>query len=159
MMDATPATDRFFADFVAATGAHGTPTVGTFGDSAELITELVALVLEGRKRATASLEREFEPEGTPQPAVGDHWIVVGAAGEPVCICRTEDVRRGPISSVDKDFAWDEGEGDRSRDQWLEEHDRYFRRQAEREGWEYTATEPAISERSAVVWPPAIAHPP
>ena len=34
---------------------------------------------------------------------------------------TTDVRVGPLGSVDEEFAWDEGEGDRTRDDWLRMH--------------------------------------
>jgi hypothetical protein len=40
-----------------------------------------------------------------------------------------------MSQVDEAFAWDEGEGDRTRDWWLDAHRRYFARQASREGYE------------------------
>ncbi len=32
-----------------------------------------------------------------------------------------------MSSVDDAFAWDEGEGDRTRNDWLRMHSRYFER--------------------------------
>jgi uncharacterized protein YhfF len=43
------------------------------------------------------------------------------------VLRSTDVRVGPLSSVDESFAWDEGEGDRTRDDWLRMHRDYFRR--------------------------------
>ena len=39
----------------------------------------------------------------------------------------------PLPQVDEAFAWDEGEGDRTREWWLDAHRRYFARQAMREG--------------------------
>ncbi len=41
--------------------------------------------------------------------------------------RTTEVRVGPLSSVDEAFAWDEGEGDRTRASWLVDHTAYFTR--------------------------------
>lgn len=158
MFEPTPATDAYWAGFVGATSATGEPTIVAFGDSPEMITDLLKLVIEGRKRATAELVREFERLGEALPAVGDHWIVVDSDGAPACICRTIEVRVGPVSSVNDDFAWDEGEGDRTRADWLEMHHRYFRRRADRQGWVYSDEEACVFERFAVVWPPELADP-
>ena len=159
MIGPTAATDALWAGYVSATGATDELTaIDTFGDGPELITELVGLVVEGRKRATAGLVRDHGGDGPPMPRPGDLWMVVDAEGEPVCILRTTDVRVGPLSSVDDDFAWEEGEGDRSRAGWLADHMRYFGRRAESEGWGLTEDEPCVFERFRVVWPPAIADP-
>ena len=45
----------------------------------------------------------------------------------LAVVRTPDVRFGPLSSVDDQFAWDEGEGDRSRAFWLDAHTNAFAR--------------------------------
>ena len=75
-------------------------------------SKLIDLMLAHRKRATASLARDFGGE-EPLPKSGDHVVVI---------------------EVDDAFAWDEGEGDRSRAFWLDAHRRYFARQAAREGF-------------------------
>ncbi|MCH9680786.1 MAG: ASCH domain-containing protein [Deltaproteobacteria bacterium] len=160
MERSTPATRAFWSEFIATRPAPvKLVAIDTFGDSPRLITELVALVVEGRKRATAGLVRDTASQGLPNPAPGDHWIVVDAQGDPVCINETTHTRVGPVSSVDDDFAWDEGEGDRTREDWLRGHRAYYRRQAEREGWTYTDDELCVFERFAVVWPPALADRP
>lgn len=101
--------------------------VGCFGDSVELADDLIALVLHGPKRATAGSLVEIEADATPMPGVGDRWIACGGDGLPRAVLRSTDVRVGPLSSVDDSFAWDEGEGDRTRDDWLRMHRDYFRR--------------------------------
>jgi uncharacterized protein YhfF len=98
-----------------------------FGDSYELANELADLVVNGPKRATCGSIAELETMNEPMPEVGDHWIVCDGSGRPVAVIRTTDVRVGPLSSVDDEFAWDEGEGDRSRADWLGAHTRYFTR--------------------------------
>jgi hypothetical protein len=50
------------------------------------------------------------------------------------------------------LAWDEGEGDRTRDRWLDVHRRYFARQASREGFEIDDDIPTVFERFETVWP-------
>ncbi len=101
--------------------------VGCFGDSVELADDLIALVLHGPKRATAGSIAEYEADGTPMPRVDDRWIACGGDGLPRAVLRSTDVRVGPLSSVDESFAWDEGEGDRTRDDWLRMHRDYYRR--------------------------------
>ena len=49
------------------------------------------------------------------------------AGTPRCVLRSTDLRLGPLASVDDAFAWDEGEGDRTRAGWLGGHLAYFTR--------------------------------
>jgi uncharacterized protein YhfF len=58
-----------------------------------------------------------------------------------------------LSSVDEQFAWDEGEGERTREWWLEAHRRYFRRTFAACGWEYHDDLEIVFERFVVVWPP------
>jgi hypothetical protein len=50
------------------------PSVEVFGDHPALTDELLGLVLDGTKRATASTVAEFRFEGQPLPRVGSHWI-------------------------------------------------------------------------------------
>jgi uncharacterized protein YhfF len=122
-----------------------------FGDSAELADQLLALVLDGPKRATAGSLAAFERDGAPLPSVGDHWVVVDGAGRPRAVLRTTDVRVGPLSSVDDAFAWDEGEGDRTRASWLADHEAYFRRELASLGVAFEAEMPTVFERFEVVY--------
>ena len=126
--------------------------VARFGDGPALADELLALVLHGPKRATASLARDYSGGGDPMPKAGDHWMVLDGAGVTRCILRTSEVRIGPLASVDDRFAWDEGEGDRSRDWWLAAHRRYFGRQAAREGFAFSDEIATVFERFDLVWP-------
>ena len=150
-------TDAFWAAFRAATGHGGKryDAIG-FGDTPEMMSELAALVAIGQKRATAGLLRDFGTAETPVPAAGDHVLVVDGRGEPVCIYLSTEVRIGPFSSVDNQFAWDEGEGDRTRDWWLVGHREFFTRQAAAEGFEMHDGIEMIFERFKVIWPPELA---
>jgi ASCH domain len=73
-------------------------------------------------------------------------------GHPRFIWRTIDGTIKPLSHIDQTFAWDEGEGDRTREWWLAAHCRYFARQAAREGFELDDDIPTVFERFDVVWP-------
>jgi uncharacterized protein YhfF len=135
------------------------PPVEGFGDSPEMADELLALVVDGIKRATAGLLAAYEHDGDAVPAVGDHWVVTDGRGEPQVVLQTREVRTGRLDSVDAKFARDEGEGDLSLASWLDDHRRYFAREVERcslptpDGLDALDV---VFERFAVVWPPEIA---
>lgn len=153
----SPATDRFWHAFVAARGpATADYVVVAFGDTAALADELLELVMVGRKRATASLVRDYGPGGEPLPRVGDFVVVIDGRGAPACIWRTTEITVKPLNQVDDAFAWDEGEGDRTRADWLANHQAFFAAQAWREGFEMSDTIETVFERFEIVWPPEVA---
>jgi uncharacterized protein YhfF len=123
--------------------------VECFGDSAELADELLDLVLHGPKRATAGAVAEFELEGAPLPEIGDMWIACDGRGRPRAVLRTTDVRVGPLTSVDDAFAWDEGEGDRTRATWLADHETFFRQALPALGLTFTPDLLTVFERFEV----------
>ncbi len=132
-------------------GTEQPDAVEFFGDHAELADELLGLVVNGPKRATAGALVEFELEESPGPEVGGMWIAVDGSGRPRALLRTTDVRVGPLSSVDDAFAWDEGEGDRSLAWWQEVHEAYFRRHLPTVGLEWDPDVLTVFERFEVVF--------
>jgi uncharacterized protein YhfF len=122
-----------------------------FGDSVEMSDELAELVVSGPKRATVGWIAEAEALGEHQPALGDYWIILDGAGRPRCTIRTVETFVAPLIAVDDRFAWDEGEGDRTRDWWLDGHRRYFARRAKVLGIPFDEAEsPLLNERFEVV---------
>ena len=63
--------------------------------------------------------------------------------------RRPEVRVGTLSSVDERFAWDEGEGDRTREWWLDAHTWYFSRAFAGLGLEFHPDIAVVFERFAV----------
>jgi uncharacterized protein YhfF len=122
-----------------------------FGDSKELADELIALVVHGPKRATAGAVADYEHEGVTLPAPGALSIATDGRGMARAVLRTSEVRVGPLSSVDDAFAWDEGEGDRTRRSWLENHEAYFRRYLPTIGAEFDHDIPTVFERFEVLY--------
>ncbi len=59
-----------------------TPPAETFGDSPELADELLELVINGPKRATAGAVADYEAAGDPIPTAGSVWIACDGAGAP-----------------------------------------------------------------------------
>jgi uncharacterized protein YhfF len=131
---------------------HDNYVVGSFGDSPEMATKLADLAMAGIKKATASLARDYDDGRDPMPKHGDFIMMLDGEGRTRFIWRTTEVTIKPLIEVDEAFAWDEGEGDRTRDWWLDAHRRYFARQATREGFEMDDEILAVFERFDVVWP-------
>jgi uncharacterized protein YhfF len=153
MLPRNPDTDAFWQAFRRHAGLdHDHYVVGSFGDSPEMATELANLVVAGIKRATASLARDYGEGRDPLPRPGDFVLLLDGEGRPRFIWRTTEVTIKPLSQVDEAFAWDEGEGDRTRNWWLDAHRRYFGRQASREGFDLDDEILTVFERFEVVWP-------
>jgi uncharacterized protein YhfF len=131
MSDATTRTEAaraFWETFrrVHPQVAHDTPyDVWYFGDDQELADQLYPLVLRGIKRATASLLWEYERDAEVLPAPGGYSVITDFAGIPRCVVQTTDVRIMPFDQIDAQFAFEEGEGDRSLIYWRRAHWDYF----------------------------------
>ena len=153
MSPRSPDTDAFWQAFRRHAGLdHDNYVVGSFGDSPEMATELAGLVIAGIKRATASLARDYGEGREPMPKPSDFVMMLDGEGRPRFIWRTTEVMIKPLSEVDEALAWDEGEGDRTRDWWVDAHRRYFARQADREGFEFDDDIATVFERFEIVWP-------
>lgn len=137
--------------YCAATGHSGElPEIDQFGDAAEMADELLVLVLRDIKRATCSLARDFSTQARPKR--GDHWIITDGAGRASCIIRTTKIELVRICDVTAEFAFIEGEGDKSLSYWKREHDAYFTRQAASEGFVYDDKMIGVCEQFERVWP-------
>jgi len=155
----SPEVEAFWESFRAAVGvAQQDYDVCRFGSSPEMGDELLALVLTGPKRATACLLRDVEPGGEMMARIGGHVVVLDGRGSPRAIWRTRTVEVKPLNQVDDAFAWDEGEGDRTRRDWLAMHVRYFSARAKAENFTFDESMPEVFERFTLVWPPGDADP-
>jgi uncharacterized protein YhfF len=155
----SPEVEAFWSAYRAARGEPPEHyDVCRLGSSPEMGNELLALVLEGPKRATACLLRDVEVGGETMARVGGHVVVLDGAGRPRAIWRTRTIDVKPLNRVDGAFAWDEGEGDRTRGDWLALHVRYFTARAADEGFIFDEAMPAVFERFTLVWPPEHADP-
>jgi uncharacterized protein YhfF len=100
-----------------------------FGDGAHpadpaLADELLVLVLAGTKTATCWDARD----GLKGSAVGGCWVVLDGARSPRAVVRTTALHQCRFDAVAADFAFAEGEGDRSLDDWRRQHRAYFESQ-------------------------------
>jgi uncharacterized protein YhfF len=122
-----------------------------FDDNAPSADALAALVLAGRKRATAGLVCSFEAEDKALPKPGALSVVTLFSGEPVCVIETRSVRIVPFSDVSAEFAATEGEGDGSLAFWRRAHTAFFGRECERLGRTFSPDLAVACEEFEVVF--------
>lgn len=122
-----------------------------FGSTQEMAAELGNLVQQGIKTATCSLLWEHELGGEPLPQLGDLSIITDWDGHPLCIIETIEVQIRAFKEVDEQFAFDEGEGDRSLDSWRADHWSYFSRICNSLGRKADESMPLVCERFRFVF--------
>ncbi len=125
-----------------------------FGNGQEMAIELAGLVISGKKKATASLVtvNQMKPEIAP---INDGYsVVTDLAGEPLCVIQTTEIAHLPFLEVDAEFAFDEGEGDQTLDDWQAGHWRYFTREAAELGIEFNERSLICCERFRLLFPKA-----
>ncbi|TQL68168.1 uncharacterized protein YhfF [Nocardioides albertanoniae] len=127
------------------------PPAFSFGDTPEQSDELLELILEGMKTATAGALWDYEAAGETLPSVGTLGIVLDGSGHPRALIVSTSVEVVPFDQVDDDFARAEGEGDRSLDYWRQEHKRFFSSVAVHDRG-FAEDMPVVLERFELVWP-------
>lgn len=103
----------------------------SFGDSAALNEELLALVLSGKKTATCGALRDFGdgPDQEAMPVQGRVDIALDNRKKPSCALETIGVSICRFDEVAEDFALAEGEGNFT--EWRKGHIAFFQRNG---GW-------------------------
>lgn len=125
------------------------PPAWAFGATSAEADELLALVLDGSKTATASSFKDYATQDEDPPAPGTLSIVLDGAGHPRALVVTTDVRTVPFNQVDAEHARDEGEGDRSLEHWRATHERFF---AEHADGGFRPDMPVLLERFQLLYP-------
>lgn len=154
-MNKSDLTENFWREFCAVNQDVNPAEpyqVWYFGSHSRMSEELIELVLEGKKTATASLVWEYEQKPEDAPIVGGYSVVTDFEGVPQCVLRTIEVSVLPFNEVDEKFAFDEGEGDLSLDYWREVHWDYFSRQCLEINRKPGNTMPINCERFEMLYP-------
>ena len=129
------------------------PEAWAFGATPAQADELLALVLEGTKTATASSLWDYEAAGDPLPQVGEVAIVLDGSGRSRAVLETTDVQVVPFDQVGPAHAHAEGEGDRSLEYWRRVHEAFWRTHSE-DPRGFAPDMPVVCERIRVVAAPA-----
>lgn len=160
-----PATEEVWTFWRAGCGqlgidADSTPfQVWYFGDGEPMATDLALLVRSGRKRATAALEAAVLACPETGPVLGGYSVVTDFAGAPLALIRTERIDVYPFESVPAEFAYEEGEGDRTLAHWREGHWRFFASECAALGIPRSPQMRIIGERFVCLYPaPPVSSP-
>lgn len=108
------------------------------------------LVLRGIKTATCSLHYWYE-QGESLPQVGDLHIVTNWQGYPLCIIEINEVKLCPFNQVTANFAYCEGEGDRSLNDWHKMHQAFFEQECREAKITFTEDSLLVLEHFKVVY--------
>lgn len=122
-----------------------------FCSDEESADHLASLVVQGVKQATASLLWSYEAENEPVPEVGQLSVITNWSGEPQCIVEVTDVEITPYNEVSAEFAFIEGEGDKSLEYWRKVHWEFFSLECKDLGKEPAEDMPVILEQFKVIW--------
>ncbi len=110
---------------------------------------LLGLVLEGKKRATASSLWGYEIEGEPIPKAGEMSVITYWDGTPGCVIKTTNVRIIPYSEITFEIAKLEGEDD-NLESWQRTHKHFFTEEGKQLGYEFSEDMPVIFEEFEVL---------
>lgn len=122
-----------------------------FCDNREDADLCAALVVAGKKRATATSIAELQVAGDAIPQVGAFAIVTDWAGNAVAVIRTTSVEIRRFSEVDEAFALAEGEGDLTLEWWRTAHQAYYERALAGSGHAVNADLEIVCERFELVF--------
>ena len=117
----------------------------------ESANHLASLVVQGEKQATASLLWSYEVDNEPLPEVGQLSVITNWKGEPQCIVEVTEVEIKPYNEVTAEFAFIEGEGDKSLEYWRRVHWEFFGMECEEISSDPSEDMPVIFEKFKVIW--------
>ena len=124
----------------------------SFGNTPKSADSLARLVLDGAKAATSMLLWELEAQQKPLWHVGDASIVLDGNRIAVGVIETTEIRVQPFNSVDSQFAYDYGEGERTLAWWQVAMWEYYGEVCQNLGKQVAQDMPLICERFKLIFP-------
>ena len=111
---------------------------GVFGFEAKGFggTERTAAILAGKKTAAFFSYASFAIDNEIFPVTDEHYIVLGAAGSPLCVIKTTGVQILPYDQVTWEMAAKEGE-DSSIEEWREKTRENLEEEGQIVGFEFS----------------------
>ncbi len=154
-MTKTESVQQFWKEFIlqeSEINPDESYQVWFFGNSSEMARELAALVISGKKTATASLVAVNEVTPEIAPLEKGYSVFTDFEGNPFGVIQTTEIRHIPFDEVDTQFAFDEGEGDQSLEYWRDVHWRYFTKEAAELNLEFNEKSLVCCERFRLLFP-------
>lgn len=121
-----------------------------FGHDEPLAQELLSLVLNGKKRATASSLLAFEATNMDVPKAGTLSIVTDFSGMPWCVIETTAVTVIPFQDMSFDICVREGE-DECLETWVIGHKKFFTEEGKLLGYTFSEDMLVVFEDFEVVY--------
>lgn len=137
------ATQAYWKDYCKGGNNPLSVSAWKFGDNPDYLAQLV---IDGVKTATCSSHIIYELENEPLPANDDYSIILNSEEEPVAIIKTVEVTLTPMNEVTEEFAYDEGEGDRTLRYWKAVHEIFFKHALSEIGLEFSEDMMLVCER-------------
>lgn len=116
--------------------------------NANVCAELIRI---GQKTATCSLNHWYESGEEAMPAIGHLMVVLDWDKAPICIIEIDSVETCKYNEVTAEFAYAEGEGDRSLDWWRKAHWDFFAKECTELAIEPNENMKLVLERFHVVY--------
>ena len=144
--------DEMWREFASFSGVEENYSQWAFCGGGKEADELLSLVKEGKKRATASALIAYETEKEPIPENGAYSVVLDSKGEAGVIVRNRKVTLTPFSLVHPYHAFLEGEGDRSLSYWRKVHEEFFSPDYRNAGLSFDSDGICVLEEFDTLWP-------
>jgi len=145
--------DAFFTRFIEKENLDSDTTYFEsfhFELSEKLANELLDLVLQGKKRATASSKESFVKTGSKIPKIGDYSIVTDWYNIPKCVIKTTNVQLIPFKDITYDICKREGEDD-TLQSWQRGHKRFYSEEGKQLGYTFDENMIVVFEDFEVVY--------
>lgn len=120
----------------------------SFGDDSDFLGELVK---NGIKTATCSLRVLYDLDDDVLPSVGEYGVILDSFGEALCIIKTTKVSIEKFANVSSEFAYKEGEGDRSLEYWRKAHKAFFEEELKEYNLKFNEQMDLVLEEFMVVY--------
>jgi uncharacterized protein YhfF len=143
---------NFYISMLPESGKYkvNAESVFHFGNTEECANNCAALTIQGKKRATASLEWGFTIGDEAYPEVGELNVITNWNNEPLCIIEVWKIKVLPFNEVNESFAIEEGEGDLSLKYWHKVHWEFFSQECQSLGKQPSENMPIVLQWFKVV---------
>lgn len=142
--------ERFVTEHPAH-AEHEIPDAYYFCDNKKDADECAELAVKGIKRATTSSVWAIEKFGEKMPAVGDLNIITDWEGEPKAVIELTKVEVVKFKDVTAEYAFIEGEGDKSLQFWRDVHWEFYKREMQPHGENPTEDMQVVCEYFTRIW--------
>lgn len=113
-------------------------------------TELLLLVLEGKKLATASSLYAYQKKDEDLPMPKDLSIVTDYFGVPYAVIKTQSIMILPFKEMTYEICKKEGEDD-CLESWVKNHTKFFTDEAKIIGYQFNQDMPVVFEDFTVIY--------